>query len=45
MHSFEIALGLPEQYVAHVGRAAVAVTVDLVNVAQNAEAVAELALM
>lgn len=40
-----MALGLLEQLDAHDGRPDVAVTVDLVKVAQNADAVAPLALM
>ena len=43
VHSLEIALGLLEQYVAHDGKSALAVTLDSVKVAQNADAVASLA--
>lgn len=43
VHCLEMELGLLEQYEAHVGRAAVAVTVDSVKVAQKADAVAPLA--
>jgi hypothetical protein len=45
VHSLEMALGLLEQLEAQAGRPVVAVTVDLVNVAQNADAVALLAEM
>lgn len=44
-HSLEIALGLFEHAVAHAGKAVVAVTADLVKVAQKAEAVAACAVI
>lgn len=43
VHSLEMALGLLEQFDAQEGRLVVAVTVDLVKVAQKADAVAVLA--
>lgn len=45
VHSLEMALGLLEQLEAQDGRPVVAVTVDLVKVAQKADAVASLAEM
>lgn len=45
VHSLESWLGLLEQFEAQDGRPVVAVTVDLVNVAQKEEAAALLALM